>query len=171
MAEELDFDEYDKLFNYDAETGGLVNKVRRSSRALEGQSAISRGRSASPIVKHKGEAIEAARLAWLLSTGSDPGAGGVTCNNGDNTDLRSCNLALVDNSNDEAMKELAGKLKEGEVIPDQQARAPEIIGEVIRIRDGRYMARIASGGGIRVIGHYHSEGAANNALELVEGQR
>ena len=167
MAEELNFDEYNELFNYDAETGGLVNKIRRSSRALEGQSAIASGRSAKPVVKHKGEAIEAARLAWLLSTGSDPGTGGVTCTNGDNTDLRSCNLALVDNSDDEAMKELAGRLNKDDDVPAQPAN----LGEVVKIRDGRYIARIASGGGIRVIGHYHSERVANNALELVEGQR
>lgn len=171
--EELEFDEYNKLFSYDADQGLLTNRVRRSSRALAGASALSSGRSAKPLVKHQGASIEAARICWLLSTQTDPGAGGVQCLNGDSSDLRSSNLALVDDIDNEAMKKLSGLLEKGDEVPETTdiPNQPASLGEVVKLRNGRYMARTSDGGGIKIVGYYHSEVAAENALNKAKVQR
>ena len=51
----------------------------------------------------------------MLSTGNDPGENGVRCLNGDLSDLKSCNLSLVDSTDNAAIKEVASKLEAEEL--------------------------------------------------------
>ena len=131
--ERLDFEEYNELFNYDGEVGALTNKTRRSTRALVGRSSTAKGRGGKLIVRHKGQILDAARIAWLLSTGNDPGNDGVRCINGDLSDLKSLNLALVDSSDNAAIKEVAEKLeteeKQSQVEQEKQKQAREQAGQ------------------------------------------
>ena len=164
--EPLDFEEFDSLFEYDGEVGTLTNKVRRSTRAPAGKSATVKGKGGRLIVRHRGQVIDAARIVWLLSTGNDPGNDGVTCINGDLLDLKSCNLALIDNADNIAIKKVATKLKTEE--QEQAEQKQSVNGEVIQVKDGRFMARIAAGGGIKIVGYYETEAKALAAIGVVK---
>ena len=176
--ERLDFDEYNELFEYDSETGALMNKVKRSTRALVGGSSTAKGRGGKLIVRHKGQILDAARIAWLLSTGNDPGENGVRCLNGDLSDLKSCNLSLVDSTDNAAIKEMASRL-ETEEKQSQEARVEQekpnqaeqerpVNGEVIQLKNGKWLARVATGGGIRIVGHYETEAQALAAIGVIK---
>lgn len=166
----LDFEEYDSLFSYDAKTGTLTNKIRRSTRALEGKPATAKGSGGRLVVRHKGKSIEAPRIAWLLSTGKDPGENGVKYIDGDQTNLKSCNLVLTNKADNLAIKEVAGKLKDEEKKEQEVKKAKadqeqQVSGEVTRTKNGKWMVRVSDGGGIKIVGYFETEQLANNALE------
>ena len=163
----LDFEEFDSLFEYDGEVGTLTNKVRRSTRAPAGKSATVKGKGGRLIVRHRGQVIDAARIVWLLSTGNDPGNDGVKCINGNLSDLKSCNLSLVDSTDNAAITEVASRLE----TEEQEARVEQdrtVTGEVIQVKDGRFMARVSDGGGIRIVGYYETEAQALAAIGVVK---
>ena len=171
MNDGLDFEEYNELFNYDGEVGALTNKTRRSTRALVGRSSTARGKGGKLIVRHRGQVIDAARIAWLLSTGNDPGNDGVRCINGDLSDLKSLNLALVDSSDNAAIKEVAEKLETEEKQEQEQAQQQQqqpVNGEVIHTKNGKWMARVLTGGGIRIVGYYETEAQALAAIGVIK---
>ena len=165
--ERLDFDEYNELFEYNQDSGSLTNKIRRSTRAPAEKSATVKGRGGKLIVRHRGQVIDAARIVWLLSTGSDPGNDGVKCINGDLLDLKSCNLALVDSTDNAAIKEVASKL-ETEEKRSQAEQEQQTNGEVIQVKNGKFMARVSDGGGIKIIGYYETEAKALAAIGVVK---
>ena len=76
----MDFEEMDRLFSYESETGDILNKVDRGvagAMALAGTIATSKIGNGYLVVRftRNGRQVEykAHRVAWLLHTGEDPG--------------------------------------------------------------------------------------------------
>ena len=95
------------------------------------------------------------------------------CINGDLSDLKSSNLSLVDSTDNAAIKEMASRLEteEKQSQEEQEVREEQeqpVNGEVIRVKDGRYMARVATGGGIRIVGYYETKAAALAAIGVIK---
>ena len=100
----MDFEEFDRLFRYDPETGGIFNKITRGYRggiAKAGDIATSRDGNGYLQVRFTRNDCQvsylAHRVAWLLHTGDDPSDMQIDHIDGCRTNCRMSNLRLVNN--------------------------------------------------------------------------
>ena len=100
----MDFEEMDRLFSYESETGDILNKVDRGvagAMALAGTIATSKIGNGYLVVRftRNGRQVEykAHRVAWLLHTGEDPGDMQIDHIDGQRDRNNFSNLRLVDN--------------------------------------------------------------------------
>ena len=95
----LDFEELDRLFSYDSETGEIRNKVDRGQTAKAGRIATGsngKGYLRVYVTKNSRQSrYQAHRVAWLLHTGEDPGELEIDHLNRIKDDNRFCNFELV----------------------------------------------------------------------------
>ena len=66
--EQLDYNEFDRLFAYWPSSGELVNRVDRGKRAKKGESALTKNRQGRLQVRVGNRAIPAERVCLLLLT-------------------------------------------------------------------------------------------------------
>ena len=158
--EQLDYNEYNELFAYGPETGELINRKDRGKRAKKGESALSKSRQGRLQVRVGSRAIPAERVCLLLLNGEDLG-NGITFIDGDCKNLRAKNLKIADDTDIEgkAHREVENQ---SEAIVEPPA---QVNGEVVRLKNGRWMAKRLDGLCITVIGRFETERSALEALK------
>lgn len=158
--EQLDYNEFDEIFVFGPETGELINRIDRSKRSLKGASALSKSRQGKLQIRLGNKAFAAERVCWLLLTQEDPGSS-VVFKDGDCSNLRADNLKIADNIESEGK---ARKEPENASKAIIEPPAP-INGEVVQLKNNKWIARRLEGGGIRIVGHYETEQLAIEALK------
>lgn len=157
--EQLDYEEFNELFAYGPESNELINKTDRGKRAKKGESALSKNRQGRLQVRVKTKAILAERICLLLLNQVDPGDN-ITFKDGDYTNLKAENLIVGDGATIERKPTI-----EPEIKPDALVKPPALNGEVVQLKNGKWVSRVASGGGIKIVGHFETEALAIESLK------
>ena len=96
----MDFEEMDRLFSYESETGDILNRISRGTKAKAGAIATSRTGKGYLHVQFSKDgrpvSYKAHRVAWLLHYKVDPGNMEVDHINHDKSCNKIENLRLVD---------------------------------------------------------------------------
>ena len=158
--EQLDYNEYNELFAYGPETGELINRADRGKRAKKGESALSKSRQGKFQVRVGNRAIPAERVCLLLLNGEDHGTD-IVFLDGDCLNLRADNLKVDDDTKVEGKTLTGAKIKPEPVIEDPPA---QVNGEVVRLKNGRWLAKRLNGLCIEVVGRFETKRAALESL-------
>lgn len=154
--EQLDYNEFDRLFAFGPNSGELINRIDRGKRAKKGVSALSCSRQGKLQIRLGNKAVDAARVCLLLLNGEDPGAN-IVFVDGNCDNLRADNLQIANDT------DIKGKPHRE---PENQSKPPaEINGEVVQLKNGKWITKRLEGGGIRIVGHYETEQLAIEALK------
>ena len=157
--EQLDYNEYNEIFAYGPSSGELINRADRGKRAKKGESALSKSRQGKLQVRVGNKAILAERVCLLLLNGEDPG-NDIIFIDGDCANLRADNLMVGEDT------KVEGKGRVEPVVKPEPVIEPLAVnGEVIKLKNGRWLAKRLDGLCITVIGRFETERAALEALK------
>ena len=89
------FEEVQKAFNYNPDTGIITHAYRKCGKALAGSNAGFVAAKGYLLLTHNYVTYRCNRIAWLLGNGEDPGNFIVEHQNRNKADNRLCNLRLA----------------------------------------------------------------------------
>lgn len=153
---ELHYEEFDKLFAYGPASGELINRIDRGKRAKKGLTALTKNRQGRYRVRLGNRSISAERICLLLLFKVDPGDN-ITFRDGDVLNLKADNLVVGDSAAIERNRAVEPK-----IMPEPPV---QVDGEVTQMKNGKWLARKASGGGIKIVGRFETEAMALEALK------
>jgi hypothetical protein len=142
------FEEINKAFSYDSQTGIFTRKIRTANCSKIGDVAGHINTQGYVIIKYLGEAYKAHRLAWLLTNKVWP-AGDVDHIDGNKSNNAIYNLRDVSRSRNALNTSIKSKNKSGY--------------KGVSIHNGRWRARIMLDGKSIIIGSYTTPEEASAA--------